>query len=156
LVCVIIEDVITNRFNTSKVASALLLICWGWLGACSSQKPLIVPTTPPSERNENPGLEQPLAVPQESTTSPQDCAPAEDCFATALQLADQGNREAAVTLLQSLRDRYPGSAQSKRGGFLLGRWAAEKGTPEADALLSQAILDVPSLEEYALFFMAEN
>lgn len=145
----------TNRLYTCKVAGALLLFCWGWLGACSSQKPLIVPTTPPSERNENPGPDQPPAH-QESIAAPQACSPAEDCFKTALHLADQGNREGAVGLLQSLRDRYPGSPQSKQGGFLLGRWAAEKGSPEADGLLSQAILDLPSLEEYALYFMAEN
>jgi soluble lytic murein transglycosylase len=146
----------TNRYSTWKVAGAILLFCWGWLDACSSQKPLIVPTTPPSERNENPGLDQTPETPQESSTPPQACASAEDCFATALQLADQGNREAAVVQVRVLRDKYPGSPQSKQGGFLLGRWAAEKGSPEADSLLSQAILDLPSLEEYALYFMAEN
>ena len=150
------ESVKTNRFDKWTAAGALLIFGWGWLAACSAQKPLIVPTTPPSERNENPGLDQPLSAPQKPTAPPQACASAEDCLSSALKMADTGDRAAAATVLQSLRGRYPDSLQSKQSGFLLGRWAAESGSPQAEELLSQAIVDLPSLEEYGLFYMADG
>jgi len=134
-----------------------LLFSVGWLVACAAQKPLIVPTTPPSERNENPGLDQPPppALPK-SDPAQGACGSAEDCFSTALQLADKGDRGSATAALRSLRDRFPDSLPAKRSGFLLGQWAAEGGSPEADELLSQAVVDLPSLEEYGLFFMANG
>lgn len=71
-------------------------------------------------------------------------------------MADNGNREAATAVLRTMRSEYPDALQSKRAGFLLGRWAAENGSPEADKLLSRAGRDIPALEGYALYFKAEG
>ncbi len=128
----------------------MLVLSCGLLAACAHKRPLVVPTTPPSERNENPGMDRP----EKSSASQRDCVSAEDCFNTALQNAEDGDRTNAAVFLKSLRERYPDTPWAKRAGFLLGLWAAEDASPDADALLSKAIADFPPLEEYALFFMA--
>lgn len=137
-----------------RAAPTVLILCVGLLVACADPRPLIVPTTPPSERNGNPGLDQPPASDAKPSASERDCSPAEDCFREALGQAEDGNQMGAAATLRLVRERYPKTQWAQRAGFLLGRWAAENGSPEGDDLLSQAILDLPELEEYSLFFMA--
>ncbi|MBI3610303.1 MAG: tetratricopeptide repeat protein [Nitrospirae bacterium] len=132
----------------------LMLIGCGSIAACASPRPLVVPTTPPSERNENPGLDQPPAASQKPSVSQQACSSAEDCFHSALQRLEDGDPATAAERFRQLREQNPESPWAKRAGFLLGQWAAESGSPEAEALFSEAITTFPHLEEYSLFFMA--
>jgi soluble lytic murein transglycosylase len=145
------EIQVFGRWN--RAGAALVLSC-GLLVACAPPKPLILPTTPPSERNENPGLDRPPGGPEKPSASVRDCVSAEDCFNAALQLERDGDRAKAAASLQALSERDPDSPWAKRAVFLRGRWAAEDGSPEADLLLSQALTELPSLEEYGLFSMA--
>ncbi|MBI3994372.1 MAG: transglycosylase SLT domain-containing protein [Nitrospirae bacterium] len=131
-----------------------LIVSVGLLAGCASKRPLTLPTTPPSERNENPGLDRPSDRPEKRSALPGDCSSAEDCFNGALQFAEDGDRTNAAGLLKSLRERYPDSPSAKRAGFLLGQWAAETGALEADDLLSLAMAKIPALEEYGLFYLA--
>ena len=137
-----------------NAAVAALVFSCGLLVACAPQRPLVVPTTPPSERDENPGLDRLSGAPEKSSAFPTACFSAEDCFNAALRTVEDGDRTAAAASLKSLRERYPDTPWSKRAGFLLGQWAAENGAPEADDLLSRTMADLPLLEEYGLFFMA--
>lgn len=136
------------------MAGAALIFGCSLLAACARERPLVVPTTPPSERNENPGLDRPAGEPKKPSALLRDCASAEDCFNAALQLAEDGDRTNAAASLRLLPERYPDTPWAKRAGFLLGQWAAEDGSTEADVLLSKAISDFLPLEEYGLFFMA--
>ncbi|HEY5593529.1 MAG TPA: tetratricopeptide repeat protein, partial [Nitrospiria bacterium] len=143
-------------FYRWNAAVAAMVFSCGLLIACAPQRPLVVPTTPPSERDENPGLDQPSVRPEKSSASRRDCSSAEDCFNAALQRAEDGDRTAAAASLRLLPERYPDTLWAKRAGFLLGLWAAENGSPGADALLSQAMSDLPLLEEYGLFYAADG
>lgn len=134
----------------------MVILSHGGLTACGPQRPLVVPTTPPSERNENPGLDSPPAKTPAPSSTPRPCSSAEDCFNSALQQMGDGHRSEAEAELRQLRDQYPGSPWAKRAGFLLGRGAADHGSPEADTLFSQARVDLPAIEEYSLFFTAEG
>ncbi|MBI3811913.1 MAG: transglycosylase SLT domain-containing protein, partial [Nitrospirae bacterium] len=141
-----------HRIRTKT--AVVLAFCCGLIAACAHERPLVVPTTPPSERNENPGLDRPAGGREKSSALGRGCSSAEDCFNAALQNAEDGDRTNAAAVLKSLRERYPDTPWAKRAGFLLGLWAAEDASPDADALLSKAMKDFPPLEEYGLFFMA--
>lgn len=143
-----------KSFRRWNAAVAAIVFSCGLLVACANERPLVVPTTPPSERNENPGVDRPSDRPEKRSALQRDCSSAEDCFNWALQQAEDGDRMNAAASLRLLPERYPDTPWAKRAGFLLGQWAAADGSPEADALLSQAMSDFPPLEEYGLFFMA--
>ncbi len=143
-----------KSFRRWNAAVAAMVFGCGLLVACANERPLVVPTTPPSERNENPSLDRPSDRPEKPSALQRDCSSAEDCFNAALQLAEDGDRTNAAASLRLLTERYSDTPWAKRAGFLLGQWAAEDGSSDADALLSRAMSGFPLMEEYGLFFMA--
>jgi TolA-binding protein len=72
----------------------------------------------------------------------------------AIRQAKDGRQTQADALLRQVREQYPDSLWARRAEFLAGRWAADRGSPEADELLARAIADLPVLEEYGLYSMA--
>ncbi len=145
-----------SRRRQSGLGLAAILLGAAAILGCGPSRLLAVPTTPPSERNENPGLNQHLSVPAHFPQSGDICPSAEDCFNIALKRWGDGNPAAADLGLRRLRERFPDSPWAGRAGFLLGKWASEIGSPEADALLSSAEVQLPELKEYALFFKANG
>jgi len=146
-----------------RTAAISLILSYGFLAACAPQRPLIVPTTPPSERKQNPGLQDPSENKKKPSDSIKedkpaalgpDCPSPADCFNTAVLQSKDGNQAQADALLRKVRDQYPDTLWARRAEFLAGRWAADRGSPEADDLLTRAITDLPVLEEYSLFSMA--
>lgn len=146
-----------------KAAASTLILFYGFLVACAPQRPLIVPTTPPSEHEQNPGLQEPLEDQHKPSDLHKgdkpaalgpDCPSPADCFNTAVLQAKAGDQTQADALLRRVREQYPDTLWARRAGFLAGRWAADRGSPEADEFLARAITDLPLLEEYSLFSMA--
>jgi peptidoglycan lytic transglycosylase len=163
IVCVIIEYMLFKPSGLLKTAAITLIVFSGFLAACAPQRPLIVPTTPPSERKQNPGLQDPSENKKEPSDAIKedkpaalgpDCPAPADCFNMAVLEAKDGHQVQADGLLQKVRHQYPDTLWARRAEFLAGRWAADRGSPEADELLSRAITDLPILEEYSLFSMA--
>jgi len=70
------------------------------LAACAHKQPLVVPTTPPSERNENPGLEPLPASDHKPSKALRDCISPEDCFNAALEVEAEGDRANASATLR--------------------------------------------------------
>ncbi|HEY4485986.1 MAG TPA: transglycosylase SLT domain-containing protein [Nitrospiria bacterium] len=143
------------RFSGRHRIAGLIVVAAmvsAWPAACSSPKKLVVPTTPPSERNENP---TPDHLPfQSSSAISFDCNSAQDCFTLALSKEEEGDRPASAAHLRFVRTAHPDSIWARRAGFLLGKWSAELGSVEADDLLKETLKGIPALEEYALFYRA--
>jgi len=107
------------------------------LGACAHKKPAPVPTATPS------GLF--LA-----------CAVSQDCFEKAVQARRRGDSDEAVDLLRKVADQIPHDRWTARATFLLGKWESEEGRPEATGHLERAMIELPAIQDYALFYLGQS
>lgn len=145
-----------KRFHGWLGAAVALAVLGGFPEGCAPTRPLTVPTTPPSERNENPGLDAPLETAPSASESLPPCDSAEDCFQSSIRRLEEGNPSGAEREWRTLRESFPNSVWAERAGFLLGKRAAELGLPEADALLDRAGRELSDIREYAVLYKGEG
>ena len=53
-------------------------------------------------------------------------------------------------------DRFPPDIWTARAVFLLGKWESEAGRPEAVNHLERAMIELPELQNYALFYLGQT
>jgi len=106
------------------------------LSACAHQKPVTAPTITPSIL---------------SLT----CVTAQICFEKAVQVRQEGDSAQAMELLKKTLDQFPQDRWTARAVFLLGKWESEEGRPEAIGRLERAMVELPELQDYALFYIGQ-
>lgn len=91
------------------------------------------------------------------------CESAEDCYRAALNQAMpsgsapvRGDRvQSAIQRLKAVQERHPGSTWAKRAGLLTGLLLAERDPGDAVFYFRVAQRDMPLLDDYIRFWIAE-
>jgi soluble lytic murein transglycosylase len=117
--------------------SAFVVLVLFSLGACAHKNPVSAPTASLS------GLS--LA-----------CATSQACFEKAVQARRQGGSADAIDLLRKVADQIPHDRWTARANFLLGKWESENGRPEASGHLERAMVELPVIQDYALFYLGQS
>ncbi len=95
------------------------------------------------------------------------CDSAEDCFRAAraapvgiarpdVALASEDRVRTEIERLRMVRERHPGSLWAKRAGLLMGVLLAEREPAEAIRFFKSAQRDLPLLDDYIRFWIAES
>jgi peptidoglycan lytic transglycosylase len=126
---------LTLLFGISRWASILILLSFSLI-ACAHKKPVTAPDL----------------APVRATLS---CESSQVCFAQVMQAQQRGDSAQAIDLAKKMLDRFRQDRWTARAVFLLGKWESEQGNPEAQAHLERAMIDLPELQDYALFYLGQ-
>ncbi len=116
---------------------AFLILTFFSLSACAHKKPVTAPTITPSSL---------------SLT----CATPQACFEKAVQARQRGDSAQAMELARKMLDQFPQDRWTARAVFLLGKWESEEGRPEAIGHLERAMIALPEIQDYALFYLGQT
>jgi len=98
-----------------------------------------------------------VTTPAQPKTTLPDIAGPEEGFVLAMEAFKVGDQETAGLFAESVMERYPDTAWSRRSLFLLGRTlAARDRTSDAEAVLLRIPSEYPVVADYALFILAEH
>lgn len=115
---------------------AFLILTFSSLSACAHQNPVTAPTITPS----GPSLT---------------CATSQACFEKAVQARQRDDSAQAMELLKKMLDQFPQDRWAARAVFLLGKLESEEGRSEAIGQLERAMIELPELQDYALFYIGQ-
>lgn len=83
------------------------------------------------------------------------CATPQACLEQAVQARQQGDSAYAIEITRKMLDQFPQDRWNARAVFLLGKWESEEGLPEAIGHLERAMIVLPELQDYALFYLGQ-
>ncbi|MBI3351622.1 MAG: transglycosylase SLT domain-containing protein [Nitrospirae bacterium] len=86
----------------------------------------------------------------------QQCLSAEACFNLAKDEEKNGRREAAITTLLNLIDRYPDAPWLQRSEYLLAKWKIESKAPLDASFLSKIQQNYPEMGDYVSKLVADH